>query len=265
MARALLPGRRLAAVRADPSGTGGQATARQPAYTLPPQLAAPSGTPSGPPTLPSVSESGAPHRGPGALAKLQHLGGPAASGSGTASSAPTGVLVVAAAILAALLTPRLARSLTRRHRWRAAAGPAQRAEAAWAELLDNLTDHRMGWSASESPRALARRITAEAELAPAAAVALARIASATERARYSTEPASPATLRADTALVRQALAAKSRWTVRWPARLLPPSALAPVRAGAVHMLDVFGWLDVMVHRLAAWLRLSPHRDGRAEA
>ena len=75
------------------------------------------------------------------------------------------------------------------------------------------------------------------------AAALDHIALAEERARYAKAAQAPDSLRADVAIVRRALAAEASRTARWRARLLPMSALAPVRAGMQHALDVFGWLD----------------------
>jgi hypothetical protein len=42
--------------------------------------------------------------------------------------------------------------------------------------------------------------------------------------------------------------------VRWQARLLPPSALLPVRTAVQHALDIFGWMDIAAHRLSLRLR-----------
>jgi hypothetical protein len=35
---------------------------------------------------------------------------------------------------------------------------------------------------------------------------------------------------------------------RWSARIVPSSALAPLRAGLQHLLDVFGWVDLATTR-----------------
>ena len=171
-----------------------------------------------------------------------------------------------AVIAVLLITPRLARSLTRRRRWSRAAGDDRdRAQAAWLELLDDLTDHQVAWSASESPRALGTRLTGAVRLSPEAAAALTRIVHATERARYARDPAESATLRADTDLVRREVAARAGWLGRWRARLLPPSSLRPVRAAMQHGLDVFGWMDVAAHRTGAWSRRGPQGDRKARA
>jgi hypothetical protein len=243
-----------------PSGSEGQATARQPAYTLPPQTAVPGGsqiTPSPAATVPGPSAS---QGDSGALAKLGHLSAHGGAGGGSAGHSGPIWLIAVAVIAVLLITPRLARSLTRRHRWSQATGDGPRAQAAWLELLDDLTDHQVAWSASESPRALGNRLTRTSRLDPEGAAALARIVQATERARYARDPSGSATLRADTDLVRREVAASSSRTARWRARLVPPSALRPVWAAVQHSLDVFGWMDLAAHRTGAWSRRGPRRQ-----
>ncbi len=240
-----------------PSGAAGQATATDPAYTLPPLLAVPTQT--GSSTAPSAGlPQGKPSAGnSGTIAKLEHLAGAAGAGKSPASALPIGLLVAAAVLVLMLITPRSLRSLSRGRRWRAAAGDSQRAHAAWLELLDDLTDHQMAWSASESPRALSRRVAGVLRLEPAEADALTRISRAEERARYAREPSAPGSLQHDTAMVRRALARNSGRAARWRARLLPASAIAPVRTGLQHALDVFGWMDMLSHATRGWAqRLS---------
>ncbi len=175
----------------------------QPAYTLPPLLAVPGGPQSAPTPQATASAPGAKQGDSGALAKLGHLSARGAGGgAGAGHSGPIWLIAVVVAIVL-LIAPRLVRSLTRRRRWSRAAGDGPRAQAAWLELLDDLTDHKVAWSASESPRALGSRLTRTLRLSPEAAAALARIVQATERARYARDPADSATLRADTDLVRR--------------------------------------------------------------
>jgi hypothetical protein len=157
-------------------------------------------------------------------------------------------VIVAAALGLALITPWSARSLTRRQRWLGAAGDSRQADAAWHELLDDLADYRIASPASESPRALAARVSATLRLAPAESEALLRIARAEERAHYAREPVASGTLRADVALVRRAVSRMSSRPARWQARLLPASTLAPAGVALQHALDVFGWMDRMTVR-----------------
>jgi len=85
-----------------------------------------------------------------------------------------------------------------------------------------------------------------------------RIAVAEERASYAISPADSSRLQADEALVRRTVAHSGAASARWLAIVAPPSALIPVRAGAQHLLDVFGWMELATTR--ARRRLSPHDD-----
>ena len=102
-------------------------------------------------------------------------------------------------------------------------------------------------------------------MAPAQDEALTRIARAAERARYARDPADSAGLRADTDQVRRALAGHATRRVRWRARLLPPSALPPVRTGLQHAMDVFGWMDIAAHRLSRMVRRAGGQPEKAQA
>jgi hypothetical protein len=248
-----------------PAGSGGQATAVQPAYTLPPLLAVPGGTQSVPTPAATAPQTGATPGQSGSLAKLRRLSATGAGGGSGASRSGSIWLIAVAVVVVLLITPRLARSLTRRRRWSRARGDRERAQAAWLELLDDLTDHKIAWSASESPRTLGTRLTGTLRLSPEAAAALTRIVQATERARYARDAADSATLRADVGLVRREVAAGSGRLGRWRARLLPPSSLLPVRAAVQQGLDVFGWMDVAAHRTGTWSRRSPRAGRKARA
>jgi hypothetical protein len=246
-----------------PSGSDGQATAVQPAYTLPVLPAIPGGLPNQPSPTATASAPGVKQGDSGALAKLGHLSARGTDGSARAGRSGPIWLIVVVVVAVLLVTPRLVRSLTRRRRWSRAAGDGPRAQAAWLELLDDLTDYQVAWSPSESPRALGSRLTGTLRLSPEAAAALTRVVQATERARYARDPADSATLQADTDLVRRAVSANSRRSARWRARLVPPSSLRPLRAAAQHALDVFSWMDVAAHRTGAWSRRGPHQPGEA--
>ncbi|HEX6448106.1 MAG TPA: DUF3488 and transglutaminase-like domain-containing protein [Trebonia sp.] len=121
-----------------------------------------------------------------------------------------------------------------------ASADAALADAAWHELCDDLTDYRAGYLASESPRALARRIIGELELPADAADALRRVTMAAERARYSARPASGATLRHDSATVRHAVAASVPRRTRWLALVFPSSVVGPAVFVLGQATDVFG-------------------------
>ena len=195
-----------------PSGAEGQATARQPAYTLPLLPTTPGGGQGVPTPAATVPQTGASPGSPGAQAKLNRLGATGAQGGAASAHSSSTWLIIVAVIAVLLITPRLVRSLTGGRWSRAAGDDRERAQAAWLELLDDLTDHQVAWSASESPRALGTRLTGAVRLSPEAAAALTRIVHATERARYARDPAESATLRADTDLVRREVAARAgRW------------------------------------------------------
>jgi transglutaminase-like putative cysteine protease len=163
------------------------------------------------------------------------------------------LLAIAAVLVAALVTPVTARALVRRRRLRTA-GDAALAHAAWREFRDSLADYGLGCRASETPRAVARRIAATLRLDPAAGQAVTRIAGAEERARYAAAPLGAGTLRADTAAVRHALSREASWRARFRASLLPRSTLSPLRETLQHALDVFGWMDAAGLKLRGTIR-----------
>lgn len=243
-----------------PAGSGpGQAGASEPSYSL----SAASGTTGG--TSPSAG-AGAPGLGAGLSAgggsSAGHAKHPQASAGRRqrtqAGGPPVGVIVLAVLCLLAI-APRSARSLVRRRRWLTAAGDARRAHAAWREIRDDLTDHKIACPASESPRALAARITRLLGLAAADREALWRVAMAEERASYAAAPAPSADLRGDVAAVRRAVSRSSTPATRWSARIVPGSAVALARAGAQQVMDVFGWMDVLTPRTAGRLIPGPLR------
>ncbi len=246
-----------------PSGSSGQATAVQPDYAILPALPAPAGPVQGHSGTANING-----RGPsvGGLAKLNHLAagqdgnGPSA-GSRRGGGFPFALIAVVVLGLA-LMAPATARVLVRRRRWRKATDDAGLADAAWRELTDDLTDHGMACRPSESPRAVARRIAPALGLDGPSRQALQRISSAEERARYAAAPEPSGTLRGDVSTVRQAIAREADRAMRWRARLLPASMLAPARAALYYALDVFGWMDAAGQRLRR--RALASRPGLAD-
>ena len=232
-----------------PSGSTrqtGQATASPPAYSYPPLTGAV------PAPLPSFAGSQPGGVGPGATphsglsAKLRRLAGAGGAAAGQRKAAPLSAgLIILAVLTLMAVTPRAARSLVRRRRWLAAADDAQRAHAAWGEVRDDLADHRIACRASESPRALARRIGAALSLTEVQRAALGRIALAEESALYASSPVASAGLRADVATVRRAVATSSRPGARLAAAVLPASVTTPAWAAVQNALDVFGWMEVI--------------------
>jgi transglutaminase-like putative cysteine protease len=227
-----------------PGGADAQGTATRPVYAVPtpggnPTTGPAPGTAGGAP-LPSTGVSGGL---PGNKKPLPGAGDSSSLGA-TASKGgfPVGPVVGLVAILA-IIAPGLTRALTRRRRWLAASSDAGRAHAAWRELTSDLVDHGIGGAASESPRAVAKRVGSTADLDPAGRQSMDRIAAAEERARYAREPAPSDSLKSDVQIVRRAIARNASPAERWRARLLPASTLAPVLAGLRQAPDIFGWLD----------------------
>jgi transglutaminase-like putative cysteine protease len=245
------------------NGPAGQGTAIAPPYTLPQHSAGsapapgPGGTPGGPSPAPTSVPAGAgsPHKPTG----------PQGGSGATAASQPDDPAPFAALALALLavllLTPGLARVAVRRWRWRTAHDDVTRAHVAWRELCDDLADHRIARQASESPRALARRLAGLLGLTGAERAALERVARAEERASYAASPADSAPLQSDVTLVRRAVTRATRRAARWSARIAPPSVLAPAFASLRHALDLFGWIELATTRARAhtpFRRRAPH-------
>jgi transglutaminase-like putative cysteine protease len=247
-----------------PGGAGGQGTAIQPVYSAPV-------VPTGPSTNPgagSTSPLTAPSTGVAPVAPNIRKTGPEIGGTSSqgAATKPAGFpigLVIAAVLILLLIGPGLIRLITRRRRWLTATDDIGRAHAAWRELTSDLVDYRLGAGPSETPRAVARRISDVGELDATGRQAVDRIAAAEERAQYARTPASCDTLRSDVHTVRRAMARAARPGDRWRARLLPASVLRPVLGGLRQALDVFGWLDagsLRLRRLAggAWQARRAH-------
>jgi transglutaminase-like putative cysteine protease len=248
-----------------PSGSAGQRTATQPDYST----SGPAGgqQPGGGAKLPG--QSGGSAGGGKANSKtsvkripdLSQNGGGAALPQARHSSAPLVLLIILILAVLAAIAPGITRLLVRRSRWRRAAGDTALAHAAWHELRDNLYDYGLECRASESPRALARRIGATGGLEPDQRAALDRVARAQERACYSTRPEAAGTLREDVTSIRRALSRQAAPAVKVRALLLPPSTLTPVRAGLQHSLDLFGWLDAAARLVRRRITRQPSPAG----
>jgi len=230
-----------------PGGSDGQGTAVAPAYAAAqPGPASLSQRTTGPsPSSLAGPGSGANPGGQGTLPGVRRPPGPGSPGAAArparppagASPWPLAGLSAAGLLIVAAALPALARAAIRRRRWRRAASDTALAEAAWRELRDDLTNYRASGRASESPRSLARRVTAELGLPGGAASALRRVTEAAERARYSARPAEGTALRRDCETVRRAIAAAVPRRRRWRARLFPSSVTAAVSARAWRKKD----------------------------
>lgn len=183
-------------------------------------------------------------------------------------------IVIPLLVLLLIISPAAARRLTRRRRWLLASDDAAAAGAAWRELTDDLTDYGRRRAPGETPRALARRLTREADLDPAAAQALRRIVTAAERAAYAARAESAGGLSSDVSRVRHAVARTTPVRQRIRAWLLPASTLAAVQRGLQRLGDMLTWLDTPwpTMQRRAYQRRSQHSqlqqssgasDGRA--
>jgi hypothetical protein len=131
-----------------------------------------------------------------------------------------------ALVLLLLATPRLVRRARTRARWNRALRPVESAEAAWAELRDNVLDLRMHWDSGLTPRAMGRQLRTRVSADEGFVRALNRIVLACEQGRYARSVRDSAELREAVATVTAALAAtRSAWTQRC-ATWLPASLLA---------------------------------------
>lgn len=246
-----------------PSGLGGQGTATPPAYTL----TVPSGNPNPGGTRignPSPTPTQGTNSNNSTKSRLRIPGNIDGGTAGTTSvRSDTGLpwmgagLALLGLLLVLVIAPSAIRLLVRRRRWLPADDDAvAAAHAAWRELHDDLADFRVGFRMSESPRALAGRITTALSLEPTASDALGRVAMAQERALYSAAPSSGEGLRKDSAVVRHALASTTPPRARWRARLFPASVLGVARAGLGRRLD---WLVTARDNLTARLPRLPGR------
>lgn len=247
----------------DATGLPGQATASPPPYSTPGtdltgNISPQTGQRTGTNPSPQTGKSGKSQSG---LDKLKRTApdGSGAGGLARRGSAPPVIPVLIALLAVLLIAPATTRAVARRWRWWRAEDDVARAHVAWCELRNDLIDHRISTRASETPRALTRRVTALLGLAGAERDALERIARAEERASYAITPVDSARLQADEALVRHALARSCVRSARWLAVVAPPSALIPVRAGAQQVLDVFGWMELGTTKVRR--RFSPQGDG----
>jgi hypothetical protein len=152
----------------------------------------------------------------------------------------------------ALAIPAVSRVVVRHWRWmRAADNDAHLAHAAWEELRADLADYGVGYLSSESPRALAGRVTTKLALSESAVEAVNRIAMAEERATYAARPSDAEGLRKAGATARRGIAAASGLTARWRARIFPGSTIAAIA-------------DLVARVPEAWsTRIRPRLPGRA--
>ena len=244
-----------------PTGLHGQATAEIPAYaslgnTLPLNKGSSQSTPSTPAHTSPID---------GRHQIAAHLNHGTDSGFTPASQRAGYDLWLAAGIPAAVFLliawPALIRLVTRRRRWLTAASDADLAHAAWRELTDDLADYGLGFMPAETPRAVARRVTNDANLDESGIQAVQRISAAEERARYARLAGPSAGLKAQALIARRAISASVPRRQRLRARLLPASTLGAARRLTQRAGELLSWLDFSWPAVRRQLRTALHRPG----
>ncbi|HWF81807.1 MAG TPA: DUF3488 and transglutaminase-like domain-containing protein [Streptosporangiaceae bacterium] len=216
-----------------PGGPGGQGTANQPSY----------GDPSGPighvgttpPTTLPTTDSGVQRGGTHVKAPPPDAVGKDIPTQLPKPPAHVPVNQILLGLLALLIVvgtvPGTARIVSRRRRWRAASDDIELATAAWQEVCADLEDFGLSRRLSESPRATARRVSADANIDDEAKQAIGRIAIVVERCKYAPVPAPADGIRADVTEVRRSLARGAGTIQRLRARLIPASVVGPMFTG----------------------------------
>ncbi|MEV0820381.1 transglutaminaseTgpA domain-containing protein [Nonomuraea rubra] len=255
-----------------PSGAAGQGSARVPPYAAPRPTPTPGA--SSTPTPGASSSSADEPQNPATRRNPRELDREGTAAAGTLPPDDSMPLIGkigigAGALVLVLLIPAGVRLITRNRRvrslgWkvsqpsdeltaRMVAGRDQvTVAAAWAELDDVLYDYGMARESSETPRALARRLSQQYEFDAGSAAAITAIASAVERVLFARDPGRIEPMSKDLRKVRQALAATVSRGRRVRAVLLPPSTLRRLRLLGERLLDGFDLLEtIRLRRTAA--------------
>jgi len=244
-----------------PAGSLGQGSARVPAYTQP----RPSATASSAAPTPGATDSSADEpQDPGARQNPRELDREALIAAGGLPPDESMPLIAkigigAGVLLLILLIPAAIRLVTRSRRVRTLGWKVSRpadevtarvvsvnypsVAAAWAELDDALCDYGLTRQASETPRALARRLTEQYEFDAESGAAVMAIATTVERVLFARDPGEIGPLNKDLRRVRQALAGTVSRARRVRAVLMPPSTLRRLRLMGESLLDGFDRLE----------------------
>ncbi|MFI7446942.1 DUF3488 and DUF4129 domain-containing transglutaminase family protein [Nonomuraea sp. NPDC049714] len=252
-----------------PAGSLGQGSARVPGYTQPQPRAT---TSSAAPTPGSTSSSADEPQDPGTRQNPRELDREALIASGGLPPDDSMPLIAqigigAGVLLLILLIPALIRVVTRNRRVRRLGWKVSRpademtariasvnypsVAAAWAELDDALCDYGLTRQPSETPRALARRLTEQYEFDAGSAAAVMSIATTVERVLFARDPGEIGPMSKDLRKVRQALAATVSRARRVRAVLLPPSTMRRLRGMGEGLLDGFDRLEYIRWRRTA--------------
>lgn len=152
------------------------------------------------------------------------------SGSGSDGVIPSRRWLIAMGVLLALALPGLLRRAIRRHRLMEPAEGASAVEAAWLELRDTMIDLGLPWTGSLTPRARGRSIQTFLYDDQDGLLALDRLSSCVERARYASSPPADARPGDDAQVVMSALTRVAARGRRIRAALFPASLLPDLRA-----------------------------------
>ncbi|MBK6872460.1 MAG: transglutaminase [Kineosporiaceae bacterium] len=190
--------------------------------------------PSAPEATPSASVSASASAGPASRAARPAPERPETSTTATDTSwfdrIPWRILAALASLGLLAAAPWLAGQVIRRRRWSRARTPQLRAEAAWDDLRDRLSDLGVVWARSWTPRALMHRLSHDHTLPAEALAALERLVHDIETARYAPPDAASARttdqVRADTDRVVEAVGELVGPQARRRARLVPASGIA---------------------------------------
>jgi transglutaminase-like putative cysteine protease len=152
-------------------------------------------------------------------------------GSGLAGAMPSTTWLLTIGLVLVALLPWMLRAGVRRSRLRRPMDGAEAAEAAWTELRDRMSDLRMPWTGSMTPRARERAVSQHLGDDHEALTALHRLTLGVERARYADSQRIGTPPADDLALVTAALAAGVSRARRLRAGLLPASLMPDLRVG----------------------------------
>ena len=234
-----------------PAGAVGQATATVPPYAQEPVAGGPSANTDAQGGQADASGDNTPGQQPTSDPNSRIDGRtPNLGGGGATPDDPRGpwmLAALAAGMVSAVLlvTPVVGRQFVRRRRWATARTNGARARAAWAEFRDDSIDLGVPWRSSDSPRTAARRVAEHLGLDGEPARALARIASAEERARYAPTVPDTRGISRDSRLLRRAMASAAGAGARWKAALFPASTIAAFRGLGQELGRVFDWAELM--------------------
>ena len=213
-------------------------------------VADPTDDPSDEPTTPNPSTSG----GTPTPSERPDVGLGPTGGADDGFTFPFVPVLIGLGVLLLLASPMLARIGMTRRQWSRASTPSEVMLAGWSVLKDVASDLGHTWDPTDTPRTLARRLQAAAQLEIPPAEALSRLARGTERVLYAREPGVLGDVRGDVDEVTEALTAAAERKDRLRARYLPPSTGRLVHSVSEKFADGLDWLEGIGASAAGFLR-----------